>query len=60
MRKNAFRLHDAALLLGALLTALGAGMVYLPAGVIAGGILLIALAVLDGCDDSENNEGSDG
>lgn len=54
------KLRDAALLLGALLITLGAGMIYLPAGFIVGGILLIAMAVIDGFDDSANDEGSDG
>lgn len=54
------KLRDAALLLGVLLITLGAGMIYLPAGFIAGGILLIAMAVIDGFDDSANDEGSDG
>lgn len=54
------KLRDAALLLGVLLITLGAGMIYLPAGLIVGGILLIAMAVIDGFDDSGNDEGSDG
>lgn len=54
------KLRDAALLLGVLLITLGAGMIYLPAGFIVGGILLIAMAVIDGFDDSSNDEGSDG
>lgn len=54
------RLRDAVLLLGALLITLGAGMIYIPAGLIVGGILLIAIAVLDGFDDSSGSEGSDG
>ena len=54
------KLRDAALLLGVLLITLGAGMIYLPAGFIGGGILLIAMAVIDGFDDSANDEGSDG
>ena len=54
------KLRDAALLLGVLLITLGAGMIYLPAGLIVGGILLIAMAVIDGFDDSSNDEGSDG
>ena len=54
------KLRDAALLLGVLLITLGAGMLYLPAGFIVGGILLIAMAVIDGFDDSANDEGSDG
>ena len=47
------KLRDAALLLGVLLITLGAGMIYIPAGFIVGGILLIAMAVIDGFDDSE-------
>lgn len=54
------KLRDAALQLGVLLITLGAGMIYLPAGFIVGGILLIAMAVIDGFDDSANDEGSDG
>lgn len=54
------KLRDAALLLGVLLITLGAGMIYLPAGFIVGGILMIAMAVIDGFDDSANDEGSDG
>lgn len=54
------KLRDAALLLGVLLITLGAGMIYLPAGFIVGGILLIVMAVVDGFDDSANDEGSDG
>ena len=59
-RKAVEKLRDAALLLGVLLITLGAGMIYLPAGFIVGGILLIAMAVIDGFDDSGNDEGSDG
>nr|DAW08285.1 MAG TPA: Protein of unknown function (DUF1056) [Caudoviricetes sp.] len=54
------KLRDAALLLGVLLITLGAGMIYIPAGFIVGGILLIAMAVIDSFDDSANDEGSDG
>lgn len=54
------KLRDAALLLGVLLITLGAGMIYIPAGFIMGGILLIAMAVIDSFDDSANDEGSDG
>ena len=54
------KLRDAALLLGVLLITLGAAMIYLPAGFIVGGILLIVMAVVDGFDDSANDEGSDG
>ena len=54
------KLQDAALLLGVLLITLGAGMIYLPAGLIVGGIMMIAMAVVDGFDDSANDEGSDG
>lgn len=54
------KLRDAALLLGVLLITVGAGMIYIPAGFIVGGILLIAMAVIDGFDDSANDEGSDG
>ena len=59
-RKAVEKLRDAALLLGVLLITLGAGMIYLPAGLIVGGILLIAMAVVDGFDDSAKDEGSDG
>ena len=54
------KLRDAVLKLGVLLITAGAGMIYLPAGLIVGGILLIAMAVVDGFDDSANDEGSDG
>lgn len=54
------KLRDAALLLGVLLITLGAGMIYIPVGFIVGGILLIAMAVIDSFDDSANDEGSDG
>lgn len=54
------KLRDAALLLGVLLITLGVGMIYLPAGLIVGGIMMIAMAVVDGFDDSANDEGSDG
>jgi len=54
------KLRDAALLLGVLLITLGAGMIYLPAGLIVGGVMMIAMAVVDGFDDSANDEGSDG
>ena len=54
------KLRDAALLLGVLLITVGAGMIYIPAGFIVGGILMIAMAVIDGFDDSANDEGSDG
>ena len=54
------KLRDAALLLGVLLITAGAGMIYIPAGLIVGGIMMIAMAVVDGFDDSANDEGSDG
>ena len=54
------KLRDAALLLGVLLITAGAGMIYLPAGFIVGGVLLIAMAVMDGYDDRSSDEGSDG
>ena len=54
------KLRAAAQLLGVRHITLGAGMIYLPAGLIVGGILLIAMAVIDGFDDSANDEGSDG
>lgn len=59
-RKAVEKLRDAALLLGVLLITAGAGMIYIPAGFIVGGILLIAMAVVDGFDDSANDEWSDG
>ena len=59
-RKAVEKLRDAALLLGVLLITAGAGMINIPAGLIVGGILLIAMAVVDGFDDSANDEGSDG
>jgi len=54
------KLRDAVLKLGVLLITVGAGMIYIPAGFIVGGILLIAMAVVDGFDDNANDEGSDG
>lgn len=54
------KLRDAVLKLGVLLITVGAGMIYIPAGFIVGGILLIVMAVIDGFDDSANDEGSDG
>ena len=54
------KLRDAAMLLGVLLITLGAGMIYRPAGFIVGGIMRIVMAVVDGFDDSANDEGSDG
>lgn len=54
---DAFR--ELVLLLGAALIALGVGLIYVPAGVIVSGIILIALAVLDGYDDTnQDDEGS--
>ena len=47
-------------IIGALLITVGAGMIYLPAGFIVGGVLLIAMAVMDGYDDRSSDEGSDG
>lgn len=54
------KLRDTVLKLGVLLITVGAGMIYIPAGFIVGGILLIVMAVIDGFDDSANDEGSDG
>ena len=59
-RSTAVLLTAFLLLLGVLLITAGAGMIYIPAGFIVGGILLIAMAVIDGFDDSANDEGSDG
>ena len=53
------KIRDAVLLLGVLLVIVGAGMVYVPAGFIVGGILLIVMAVIDGFDDRDE-DGSDG
>lgn len=61
MRRRAVeKLRDAVLLLGVLLITAGAGMIFIPAGFIVGGVLLIAMAVIDGFDDSAGDEGSDG
>lgn len=38
--------YNASVLLGVLLTSAGAGMVYLPAGLITGGGLLLTLTIL--------------
>ena len=51
-------MRDAVLLLGCALIALGTAMIYIPAGLIATGALLAALAVVDGFDES-GEEGSD-
>lgn len=60
MRRRAVeKLRDAVLLLGVLLITAGAGMIFIPAGFIVGGVLLIAMAVIDGFDDSSGDEGSD-
>lgn len=58
-RKAVEKLRDAVLLLGVLLITAGAGMIFIPAGFIVGGVLLIAMAVIDGFDDSSSDEGSD-
>lgn len=53
-------LRDAVLLLGAVLIATGVWLIYAPAGLIAAGIFLIVYAVLDGFDETnDNNEGSE-
>ena len=41
------------MVLGCVLIALGASMIYVPAGVITAGLLLVAGAVLDGYDDTD-------
>lgn len=51
-------LRSVTLLLGAALIVLGVGMIYVPAGLIVCGVLLVAAVVIDGYDDTE--EGSDG
>ena len=51
-------LRDITLLLGAALVVLGVGMIYVPAGLIVCGVLLVAAVVIDGYDDT--GEGSDG
>ena len=58
MRKYAAAAQCAALVPGCALIALGAGMIYVPAGVITAGLLLVAGAVLDGYDDTDE-EGND-
>ena len=58
MKKYASTLRDAVLLLGCALIALGTAMIYIPAGLIAAGALLAALAVVDGFDEN-GEEGSD-
>lgn len=50
------QLRTAALLIGAAVLALGIGMIYTPAGVIAAGALLVAGAVLDGYDDEGSGD----
>lgn len=60
MRRRAVeKLRDTVLLLGVLLITAGAGMIFIPAGFIVGGVLLIAMAVIDGFDDNSGDEGSD-
>lgn len=59
MRKYAAAAQGVALVLGCVLIALGASMIYVPAGVITAGLLLVAGAVLDGYDDTDE-EGKDG
>lgn len=51
-------LRDITLLLGAALIVLGVGMIYVPAGLIVCGVLLVAGTIIDSYDDTE--EGSDG
>lgn len=46
------------MVLGCVLIALGASMIYVPAGMITAGLLLVAGAVLDGYDDTDE-EGTD-
>lgn len=46
------RLGDIALIAGAALTAAGAGMIYLPAGLITAGVMLMVGAVLGAGDGS--------
>lgn len=58
MKRIAAAVQGAALVLGCVLIALGAGMIYVPAGVITAGLLLVAGAVLDGYDDTDE-EGND-
>ena len=58
MKKYTAAAQSAALVLGCVLIALGAGMIYVPAGVITAGLLLVAGAVLDGYDDTDE-EGND-
>lgn len=58
MKKYAAAAQSAALVLGCVLIALGAGMIYVPAGVITAGLLLVAGAVLNGYDDTDE-EGND-
>ena len=51
-------LRSVTLLLGAALIVLGVWMIYVPAGLIVCGVLLVAAVVIDGYDDT--GEGSDG
>lgn len=51
-------LRSVTLLLGAALIVLGVGMIYVPAGLIVCGMLLVTAVVIDGYDDTD--EGSDG
>ena len=59
MKRFAAAVQGAALVLGCALIAIGAAMIYVPAGMITAGVLLVAGAVLDGYDDTDE-EGKDG
>lgn len=59
MKRIAAAVQGAALVLGCTLIAIGAAMIYVPAGMITAGVLLVAGAVLDGYDDTDE-EGKDG
>ena len=58
MRKYAAAAQGVAVGLGCGLIALGASMIDVPAGMITAGLLLVAGAVLDGYDDTDE-EGTD-
>lgn len=53
-------LSELALLAGAAAVAVGAGMIYLPAGLIAGGVLCIIGAVLSLWGGEDGGEGDEG
>lgn len=60
MKKYAPTIRDAILLMGCALIAAGTAMLSVPAGLICAGVLMSALAVLDGFDGDNDENGGDG